>query len=135
MEEAPAPSEQEALSEVVFKQAEMGWNPQYPSTKWGFKIFAGVADLLKRHEDKVKLRLYCSIGTLLDFHFKVDGFFMIDSYWVGIDLATWNKDLLPGKVRSDIVLFSRKDCLHSRVHVPCKKVADLFNDRAKEIIS
>jgi hypothetical protein len=78
---------QDAIEDVVRSQKRIYWNPKKPKTKTGIEIFECVQSYLPQFLAS-ELELYCAIGTSLDFHHGVDGFFMIHDFIVTIDLTT-----------------------------------------------
>ncbi len=67
------------------------WNPATPNTTASRTLFEAVKKELPQHLANV-LRLYCSLGSELDFFHRVDGFFTFeeaeDLVYVCFDLTT-----------------------------------------------
>jgi hypothetical protein len=88
-----------ALSLVKQGQKELKWDSLYPKTEIAKKLFDAVKLYLPR-ELSQKLNLFCAIGTSLDRHYGIDGFFAIEDVEVTFDLATYYKK----EYRSDFLI-------------------------------
>lgn len=98
---------QEAVDEVVHSQKELEWDPCRPRTTLGLSIFECVQSYLPKHL-AFRLELYSAIGTSLDVHHGVDGFFMIDNFIVTIDLSTNQKEFF----KSDVLMVRKDGVVH-----------------------
>jgi hypothetical protein len=110
---------QDALEDVVSSQSKMDWNPEIPKTHTSTELFACVQSYLPKHLQK-KLKLYCALGTSLDYHYGVDGFFMIDNYIVTIDLT------LSGKTKHKAQVLICKTSMEISIWRQCQKIAVLL---------
>lgn len=91
------------LKKVKENQSDVRWDPKNPSTEISRKIFDLVSSFLG--ERKSDLRMFCSIGTLLDHCYGVDCFFVLkgrlfDSM-LSVDLTT---DLRKTKSKAEIII-------------------------------
>ncbi len=85
----------DALQHVRDNQKLVGWNPQRPTTSLSGSLFISVRKKLPPNIAP-QLHLYCALGSALDIHFGIDGFFEIPRYcYATFDLAT----SLSGKLR------------------------------------
>jgi hypothetical protein len=66
------------------------WNSRRPRTKIALKLFQNVQVYLPGKLG-AKLELFCSVGTALDQHHGVDGFFTIGTHDITFDLSTYKK--------------------------------------------
>ena len=88
---SPPISVDEALDYAVGLQSQYAWNPSLPSTDAARSLFVAVQRSLAP-EHAVELKLYCAIGSPLDFQHGGDGFFRVHNSVVLVDLTTaYNK--------------------------------------------
>ena len=91
-----------ARLEVLKKQKSLDWDPLAPKTGLAKCLLDEVKYILSEDfgVDASNLRLYCAIGTSLDFHHGTDGFFELKGSIATFDLtANPLKQLKEGKAR------------------------------------
>jgi len=88
------------LDEVRREQESVGWNPALPSTQISTYWFEQVKANLGKRGDK--LRLYCAIGSRLDFFHGIDGFFELDGQIFTFDIKAGRNSR--GKESVDLVI-------------------------------
>ncbi len=79
-----------ALIRVIQRQSDLGWDPRIPKTTLSHEFFECIKSYLPS-EKAVDLRLFCCLGTTLDWHHGIDGFFMLDGIITTIDLSLKKK--------------------------------------------
>jgi hypothetical protein len=90
------------LDEVRREQEKVGWNPAVPSTHISQYLFEKVkADLAEEHRQK--LRLYCAIGSRLDYFHGIDGFFELNDKIFTFDIKAGS-----GSAKTNINMVIRK---------------------------
>lgn len=101
-----------------------GWSPE-PRTRYAKDLFAE----LRRHfpgELALKLKLYCSLGTPLDYWHGVDGFIELEKSIVTLDLTTVEDKQ---EVKADILvpesIFSNPEKFTAKV----REIAELLKIR------
>lgn len=104
-----------SVLEVLRSQESRHWNPCEPNTPVSLELFKLVKIYLRSGKEEVKkLKLYCALGTSLDFCHGVDGFFELNGSIATFDLTTnLGKRLTENKAH---IIFPRESTL--------KEVAD-----------
>ena len=114
-----------ALRYALNSQMRRRWDPSAPKTQIAGEAF----ECARSYIDPKwagELRLYCALGTALDWYYGADGFFAIGETVVCIDLTCQVK---PPRRRR--VLFTRDDCIGNRLWHPCNEVVRLFDELLK----
>ncbi len=114
----------ESLDEVKLIQDKFDWNPQRPSTLLGDHLYTLVQSHL-REEFKDDLRLYCAIGTRLDYFHGVDGFFGLRNAIFTFDLTVSDKG---PKENVDITIRKTEDVAFNLVKA-AKHIAGILQVR------
>ncbi len=104
---------------VMADQVNLNWNPSAPSTKVGQELMECTQSYMSA-EDASKLKLYCAIGTVLDFMHNIDGFFMVNNRVLPIDLKWGNP---PPQYERGSFLLIQKDCSGMTMWRSCLKIA------------
>jgi hypothetical protein len=84
------------------------WNPKVPSTRISKILFDGITNKISHKFSHGKLRLYSSVGTLLDYKYGVDFFFLFKGKGYKEVIVTIDLTISPKKKkkrnRADVVL-------------------------------
>jgi hypothetical protein len=75
-----------ALADAIRRQEELRWDPDHPKTFTANELFECVRSYLPKHLAE-RLQLFCSVGTALDYHHGIDGFFFLAGIVVSMDLS------------------------------------------------
>jgi hypothetical protein len=76
-----------ARAHAIKRHRRRGWDSKKPRTEIAKKLFENVQIYLGEALSD-RLELYCSIGTALDQHHGIDGFFTIGTHDITFDLST-----------------------------------------------
>jgi len=114
---------EDAIEEAAAIQSIFSWDPKNPRTEMSRKLYDGVRERL-REKYQENLALYCAIGTALDWHHGIDGFFRVGRYVVAIDLTTNKGKKTKGP---DIVMVLAQDVMGAGFDRLCQKIANQFN--------
>ncbi len=94
----------DSLLDAIRRHRKLQWNPKTPSTPMAKELHNCVRSYLPA-DMQDSLRLYCALGSSLDFWHGVDGFFMTDEKGVAtFDVSCRNKP----NVKADF-LIKRRD--------------------------
>lgn len=109
------------IKRVCDIQTKLGWSPKRPTTKISKALFRAVASYLgpKRH----KLRMFCALGTALDFVYGTDLFFECDGAIVTVDLTISRRKVSP----KAMVVITLQDILMDRYYKKASKIAGLLS--------
>lgn len=108
-----------ATRKVLQEQGRLGWNADKPHTTVGHELVECVRSYL-RPEEALKLKLYCAVGTTLDFMHSTDGFFMIGNRVLPIDLKSGSP---PPNYANGSFLLKQRECNGMSMWRPCFKIA------------
>ena len=98
-----------ALRDVMENQPDWKWDPARPRTPVATELFECAQTFLALcGRDPTKLRLFCAIGSSLDTHHGIDGFFEHCGVIATVDL-TANREKLESKAQ---VIFRKEESTH-----------------------
>lgn len=97
-------SYQEATTRAIASQKKLGWSPREPHTPLAKEMFVCVQAFLPK-DLASELQLFCAIGTSLDIHHGVDGFFLTDEFCVTMDISCREKKA--HEIKADILVMRR----------------------------
>ena len=89
------------ICDVMAEQDRINWNPSSPKTAISRYFFEKVQLSLRKQYQK-SLRLYCAIGSNLDYFHGIDGFFWLNGAYYTFDIKISQKAKV--KTTVDLVL-------------------------------
>jgi hypothetical protein len=117
---------QSAVKFVIANQHVYPWDPSVPSTSISRRLFGEVRKRIKS-EFQHELKLYCALGTALDWWHHIDCFFLLGPYIVTMDITT-DQDK---KQVGETLVIRREDVWPSQEEIS-KRIAQLFNEQIEK---
>lgn len=114
------PSLDVCIKRVRNIQQKLGWSPRRPTTKVSKALFRAVASHLGPYKDK--LRMFCAIGTALDFVHGTDLFFECCGSVVTVDLTISKRKSSP----KAMVVITLNDMLQNKYYQKASRIAELL---------
>ena len=102
-------------------QSQLGWSPRRPTTKVSKALFRTVASHLGKYKNK--LRMFCALGTVLDFIHGTDLFFECNGRIVTVDLTISKKGKVSPKA---MIVITLQDMIMNRYYQKASRIADLL---------
>ena len=102
-------------------QSKLGWSPVRPTTKVSRALFYAVASHLGKH--KRKLRMFCALGTVLDFIHGTDFFFECNGKVVTVDLTISKKGKVSPKA---MVVITLNDMIRDKYYQKAARIAEML---------